>query len=130
MARRAVDAIFAFRIARPVGGGPAPYVGAIARPFVRIAGAIGALRQRRATAVLEIVDALAAHEIVADAAEIDPDMAVLVPEPRLELQMLLPVIDAPVLFEVGGPALVPRLLSDGGRRRTPCEEALEDDGRG
>src|SRR3546814_1719035 len=91
MARRAVDAIFAFRIARPVGGGPAPYVGAIARPFVRIAGAIGALRQRRAAAVLEIVDALAAHEIVADAAEIDPDMAVLVPEQRLELKMLLPV---------------------------------------
>src|SRR3546814_9430575 len=75
MARRAVDAIFAFRIARPVGGGPAPYVGAIARPFVRIAGAIGALRQRRAAAVLEIIDTLAAHEIVADAAEIDPDMA-------------------------------------------------------
>src|SRR3546814_15371128 len=86
-------------------GGPAPYVGAIARPFVRIAGAIGALRQRRAAAVLEIVDALAAHEIVADAAELDPDMAVLVPEQRLELKMLLPVIDAPVLFGVGGHAL-------------------------
>src|SRR3546814_15014158 len=95
MARRAVDAIFAFRIARPVGGGPAPYVGAIARPFVRIAGAIGALRQRRAAAVLEIVDALAAHEIVADAAEIDPDMAVLVPEQRPDLTLHLPLIDAP-----------------------------------
>src|SRR3546814_6200893 len=66
-----------------------------------MAGAIGALRQRRAAAVLEIIDALAAHEIVADAAEIDPDMAILVPEQRLELKMLLPVIAAPILFEIG-----------------------------
>src|SRR3546814_8563710 len=94
-----------------------------------MAGAIGALRQRRAAAVLEIVDALAAHEIVADAAEIDPDMAVLVPEQRLELKMLLPVIDAPVLFEVGGPALVPRILADGARRRPTCEEIDEQIGR-
>src|SRR3546814_1857793 len=39
--------------------------------------------------------------------------------------MLLPVIDAPVLFEVGGPALVPRILADGARRRTQCEDIDE-----
>src|SRR3546814_1923799 len=47
----------------------APYLGAVTRPFVRIVGAIGALRQRRAAAVLEIIDALAAHECVADRSE-------------------------------------------------------------
>src|SRR3546814_15614762 len=39
--------------------------------------------------------------------------------------MLLPVIDAPVRFEVGGPALVPRILADGARRRTQCEDIDE-----
>ncbi len=52
-------------------------------------------------------------------------MAVLVPEQRLELEMLLPVIGTPVLFEVGRPARVPRILADGVRRRTQCEDIDE-----
>src|SRR3546814_12845368 len=96
----------------------APYLGAVTRPFVRIVGAIGALRQRRAAAVLEIIDALAAHECVADAAEIDPDMAILVPEQRLELKMFLPVIAAQILFEIGRPA---RKIGRPSRRERVCQ---------
>src|SRR3546814_6310138 len=60
-AQRAVHAIFVLRIAGAVRRAPTPDIGAIANPLVRIVGAIGALRERRATAILEIVDRSEEH---------------------------------------------------------------------
>src|SRR3546814_18420394 len=52
-------------------------------------------------------------------------MAILVPEQRLELKMFLPVIAAPILFEIGRPARIPRILADGVRRRAEREDIDE-----
>src|SRR5690606_40596863 len=77
------------RALRPVAGGQAPDVGAVILPVERVLDGVGALRQRRAAAVLEVVDAAPAHVVVLDAAEIDPHLAVLVPELRCEAEVFL-----------------------------------------
>src|SRR5688572_2165093 len=111
----AVDPL-AVNPAGPVGSRPAPKVARIARPPIGVVDTISPLRQRRSAAVFEIVDALLLHEGVADAAEVDPNMRILVTEQRLELQMFLAVITAPMLFELRRPALVPGILADSVRR--------------
>src|SRR3546814_1265801 len=80
---------------RPVAGGQAPDVLAVVLPAHRVLDRIGALGQGRATAVLEIIDAARAHVVILDAAEIDPDLAVLVSELRREAQVLLAFEMAP-----------------------------------
>src|SRR3546814_16697021 len=70
------------RALRAVAGGQAPDVLAVPLPVHRVLDRIGALCQRGAAAVLEVVDAARTHVLVLDAAEIDPDLAVLVSELR------------------------------------------------
>src|SRR5690606_28334944 len=68
----------------PVAGGEAPDVRAVVRPAAGVGDGVGPAGKRGAAAVLEVVEALRAHEGVADAAEVDPDVAVLVAEERRE----------------------------------------------
>src|SRR5690606_26888127 len=59
--------------ARPVAGGKAPDVLAVAVPAAGVRDRVRALRQRCAPRVLEVVDPATAHVRVLDTAEIDPD---------------------------------------------------------
>src|SRR3546814_15244646 len=79
------------RALRAVAGGQAPDVLAVPLPVHRVLDRIGALCQRGAAAVLEVVDAARTHVLVLDAAEIDPDLAVLVSELRREAQVFLEI---------------------------------------
>src|SRR5690606_41893623 len=66
----------------------------------RVLDGVGALGQRRAAAVLEVIDATRAHVLVLDAAEVDPHLAVLVAELRREAQVLL-ALEMPPAAVVG-----------------------------
>src|SRR6185369_6209785 len=81
----------------PVASGDAPHVGPEVEPAPRVLDRPRALRQRRPPRVLEVVDALAAHEGVADAAEVDPEVAVLVAEERREEQVLVALERVPLV---------------------------------
>ena len=70
-----------------VARGDAPAIVAVARELERIVDRVAALHMRRATAVLEIVDALVAHERVLDAAKVDPDVRHLVGEQRSRVEI-------------------------------------------
>src|SRR6185312_14318453 len=63
--------------AGPVAGREAPHVGAITGPVLRIGDGVGALAQGGTSTVLEIVQVVPAAPCIADAAEIDPGLAVL-----------------------------------------------------
>ena len=81
-----------FEIARPVAGRQAPDLSRIARPAHRIVDGVFPLRRNGAHAVLEIVEGadlgrFRPHPRVANAAEVDKHMAVLVAEQRGEGQM-------------------------------------------
>src|SRR6185436_20928278 len=89
----------------------APDLAVVAAPAHRVLHRVLAVRVRRAPAVLEIVDALLAHELVLDAAEVDPDVRVLVAEHRSERQEFLPAERAPRVL-VGGEPFLPRLRLD------------------
>src|ERR1700674_1011159 len=62
--------------------GKSPAMRAIAREFERVGDRVLPLHISRAPAVLEIVDALVAHEVVLNATKVDPDMRELVREQR------------------------------------------------
>ena len=90
-------------VGRSVAGGKTPKVAAIAAPAHRIGAGICGLRQSCAAAVLEIVDRPGAHEAVPNAPEIDPDMAILVPEHRRIANELLAIFLAPEFGQAFGP---------------------------
>src|SRR3989442_15224598 len=72
-------------VRRTVAGRQSPDVPRVAAPAAGIGDRIGALRERGAARVLEVIDPAAAHVGVLDVAEIDPDVRVLVAEQRREL---------------------------------------------
>src|SRR3989442_10379978 len=84
-------------VRRTVAGGEPPDVARVATPAAGVRDRVAALRQRRATRVLEIIDAAALHVGVFDVAEIDPDVRVLVAEQRRELHEALAVVGAPLV---------------------------------
>src|SRR3546814_16341013 len=84
-------------------------------------GRRGARGKGRATAVLEIIDAARAHVVILDAAEIDPDLAVLVSELRREAQVLLDFEMAPAAV-VGARPCGPCVGFDRVRRRAQGED--------
>ena len=98
-----------------------PDFAVVAAPAHRIGRRVFALRIGRAPAVLEIIDALRAHEIVLDAAEIDPDVRVLVAEQRPERQEFLAAELAPVVL-VGLRPLLPGIVVDRMRRRAERQD--------
>ena len=71
-------------VLRAVARGQAPDVLAVALPLHRVLDRVRALRIGGAPAVLEVVHAAVAHVRIADAAEIDPGVRVLVAEMRRE----------------------------------------------
>src|SRR3546814_18678228 len=92
------------RALRAVAGGQAPDVLAVPLPVHRVLDRIGALCQRGAAAVLEVVDAARTHVLALAAAEIDPDPAVLVSELRREAQVFLAFeMPPPPASALGGP---------------------------
>ena len=116
--RYAVDRLG--EIARPVTGGQSPHVRAIAPPTPGILDRIALLGIGGAAAILEIVDALARHVTVADAFEIDPDMAVLMAEQRWEVQMRLTPAICPAVLEParpGGPGALGQRMGGGAQRQ-------------
>src|SRR6185437_7076015 len=102
-----------------VAGREPPDVGGVASPTVRIVGGVRALRDRRASRVLEIIDAAATHVRVLDAAEIHPDLRVLMPEHRCESNVRLIVVRAPL---VAARPRLPRGAVDGVRGRAERED--------
>src|SRR4029434_29003 len=100
--------------ARAVRRRKPPLVRAVPNPLVRIVDRVLALRDGRAPRVLEVVDPLPPHVRIADAAEIDPHVRVLVPEQRREVHVLLAVEVAPLVILR---PLVPRRRLDGVGRR-------------
>jgi hypothetical protein len=88
-------------ITRPVARGEAPDVRPVTDPVEGIADRVRALRQDCAAAVLEVVDTLRPHELVLDAAVVDPDRAELVAEHRAEGEVGEAFERAPVLVVVG-----------------------------
>ena len=94
-------------VAGTVAGGQPPQVLAVAGPARGIGDRVVALRAHGQARVLEVVRIVAAHEIVADAAEVDPRGAVLVAEQRPEGQKGFAVERAPVA-RVGARPGLPR----------------------
>ncbi len=86
---------------RPVAGGQAPQPRAVAAAAAGIRDGVGVLRERRAARVLEVVEAAGAHDVVLDAAQVEPDVGVLVAEQRREAEVLLALEGAPAV--AGGP---------------------------
>ena len=103
-------------ILRAVAGGQAPDVLAVVLPLHRVGDRVLAVGQRRAAAVEEVVDPALAHVLVLDVPVVDPDMAVLVAEQRPERQVLLAVVNAPVMV-VGARPHGPRIRAHGVGRR-------------
>src|SRR5438552_5362402 len=78
-----------------VAGAEAPREFAVRDKPPRIADRIFALNVRRPAAVLEVVDALCAHERVLDSTKIDPEMRKLMNEKRTAVQQLVSVDFSP-----------------------------------
>ena len=78
-------------IAPAAAGGSMPFAPEICLP------ALMAMRERRAAGVLEVVDALLAHEVVGDVPVVDPDGRVLVAEERREAEVLLTLEASPLV---------------------------------
>ena len=113
--------IGAFAAARSVARRLPPYRRAIIGPAYRIGRRIGLLHQRRAAAVLEIIPSRPAHRRVANAAEIDPDMTVLMPEQWREAEQLVAVSIDPLPLIACGPRL-PCRRRQRMRRRTQRQD--------
>src|SRR3546814_2010440 len=120
--------VCALPILRAVAGCQAPDVLAVPLPVLRVLDRIGALCQRGAAAVLEVVDAARTHVLVLDAAEIDPDLAVLVSELRREAQVFL-AFEMPPAAVVGARPRGPRVGLDRVRRRAQGEDVDQQIGR-
>src|SRR6186713_3088647 len=99
----AVVAVELAQLAGAVAGGESPDVGAVFEEALRIRDRIGPLRVDRAARVLEVVDVALAHRRIADAAEVDPDVRILVPEQRREAQVLVAHEAAPGMVIALGP---------------------------
>src|SRR5687768_6452780 len=65
-----------------IGGRQTPLVRTVVRVAARIVDAVCPLSQGGSTRVLEVVDPLPAHVRIRDPTEVDPQVAVLVPEQR------------------------------------------------
>ena len=107
---------------RPVAGRQAPDVRAVASEPVRVVDGVGALGERGPARVLEVVDPPLAHVRVLDAAEVHPDMRVLVAEEGAEVEVLVAVVGRPA---VRARERRPRLRPDRVRGRAEGEE-VED----
>src|SRR3989449_3207651 len=88
-------------VGRAVRGGEAPRPVAVAHPRAGVRDRVGALRVRRATRVLEVIDPVRSHVRILDAPEVDPHVRVLVPEQRPETEVGLSLERAPLVG--GGP---------------------------
>src|SRR5688500_8714244 len=106
---------------RPIAGGQPPYVLRIAIPAHRIGDAVSAVGPGRAAAVLEIVETLGAHHRVADAAEVDPHMAVLMTEQGPEGEVAGRPLASPETVVIPGP-LVPQPVGRGVHRRAERQD--------
>src|SRR5258706_10583658 len=84
-------------VRRAVTRSKAPDVGVVARPCARVCYSVGALRQRGAARVLEVIDPAPTHVRVSDVPEIDPHVRILVAEQRRELDEALAVVGAPLI---------------------------------
>src|SRR3954447_5557493 len=104
-------------VARPVAGGQAPDPIRIAAPAHRVGDAIGPIGVGCAAAVLEIIEPRAAHHGVADAAEVDEYVAVLVTEQRREGDAPLKPVSAPETPVIRGP-LPPQIIGARMSRRS------------
>ncbi len=105
---RAPHAVGQVHLAGAVAGGEAPDVRPVLVPAFRVGDGVGPLRVGGAARVLEVVDAALAHGRIPDAAEIDPQVRVLVAEERGEAQVLVAHEAAPgalVAVRPGGPGL-------------------------
>src|SRR5207247_9387258 len=98
-ARRAATSRVASEFVKdlPVAGGQSPDQFAVSFELPRIRNTIGALCQRRAARILEIVDPFASHVIVGDAAKVDPAMRILMTEQRREMDECLTVACFPLV---------------------------------
>src|SRR6185295_5879264 len=79
---------------RPAGSiarGQAPEVLAVAHECERVMNRVLLLDVGRSPAVLEVVDALAAHEDILDSTEVDPQVRELMDEERAAMQELVPI---------------------------------------
>ena len=84
-------------VQRPVAGAQAPQPGTVAAPAPGIRDHVGALREQRPPRVLEVVDAVRPDRRVADAAQVDPHLGVLVAERRCEAHLLEALERAPAV---------------------------------
>ena len=109
-------------VERTVAGRQSPDVGSVAGKTRGVRGPIGLLREGRAPRVLEVVDALPAHVRILDLTEIHPDVRILMPEERREVDVLVSQVGAP---DVGAAPLRPRRRVDGMGRRSEGED-VED----
>src|SRR5207249_4233444 len=109
-------------LTRAVAGGQAPAKGTVALPGARVADRIGALGERGAARVLEVVDAERPGGGIADAAEVDPDVGILVAEERPEGD---PLAAVPLRDAIGAAPRCPRAVGQWVRRRSEAEE-VED----
>src|SRR3569623_584587 len=82
-------------VGRSAAGGQAPHIGAVAGKAARVLDGVLALGPGGALGIDEIIDALAAHEGVGHAAEVEPDMRILVAEHRRKAEIGLTEIAAP-----------------------------------
>ncbi|PAV66924.1 hypothetical protein WR25_22926 [Diploscapter pachys] len=111
------------KVAGAVAGGQAPDVARITVPVHRIGDAIGPIGIGRAAAVLEIIEAGGPHRLIANAAEVDPHLAVLMAEQRREGEVPRVPLPAPE----GGIALRPGVPRPVGKRPAAAAEADDID---
>ena len=121
---RAPHAVGEVHLAGAVARGEAPDVRPVLVPALRIGDGVGALRVGGAARVLEVVDAALAHGRVLNAAEVDPQVRVLVAEERGEAQVLVAHEAAPGTLVVVRPG-VPGARADGVGGRPEREQHHE-----
>src|SRR6185436_17251070 len=107
----------------PVAGGDAPTRLADMLEPERVADRILLLDERRAPAVFEVVGVVVAHEAIADAAKVAPDVRQLVGEERSRIEVGEAVDRLPLV--AGAPGVV-RDRVDGMGRRTEREEVEQE----
>jgi hypothetical protein len=86
----------------------------VARKLARIFDGIALLHMGGAPAVLEVVDALVAHERILDSAKVDPDVRELVREQRSRIEVVIAVAVFPSIIRQPGVIAVPRQAVRGG----------------
>src|SRR5438045_8980177 len=85
------------RVERPVARREPPHAVGVAAPSAWIRRGVGAMRERGAPRVLEVVDAARARVRVLNAAEVEPHVRVLVAEQRPEKHVPLSLNSIPPL---------------------------------